>query len=656
MQNVSIGLSGLAAAGTALEIVGNNIANASTDGYHRQRVEFAPSTYGQMSEGVTGVGVDVAGITRMIDRLLEAEIMRQGSSYEQISQELSILTAVETTFGEFAEGSGLNATIDAFFDAIRGLAAHPLERVWRNEVINSAEVMSNEFRRLGASFKGLEDQVVLEAQNIGDSINALIIQIAELNGKIQTIEIGKGQANNLRDRRDQLVMDLAKLTNVETQQRDYGIVDVSLGGLPIVTGAVSISVRVGLQADGSLAVSAMDGQGYNLDAQGGRLGALLSLKNELLKDAARDLDRLASAIVNQVNRYHVQGLGVDGSFTELSGGFIDAANLSTAGTTVTDGTFYVRVVNTTTGEVERHAIEVDASGTPPDTATSIAAKIDAIPALSASMISSRLTIVADLGYTFDFIPAVLPEPTTTTFTAASPGAVSVSGIYNGAENQTFTFTAVGTGSVGNGSLRFDVTDGNGDLVSTLNIGQGYAAGAVIEMRNGIKIAVGTGQFNDGDQFEVEALATTDTSNFLMAAGMNTFFSGASASEMRVCSDMVAAPDRIATAYGGDLTDNTAALRLESVRDERISGLTDMTPSEYYHRIVANLGQQVDLRESRQDNVESMIQNLEKRRSETSAVNVNDEAAQLMIYEKMFQAMAKYLTTVQTMMTTLMDMV
>lgn len=264
MQNFAIGLSGLAAAGTALEIVGNNIANVSTDGYHRQRVEFTPSIYGQTGEGVVGVGVDVAGITRMIDRLLESEIMRQESSYEQISQELSLLTAVETTFGEFSEGSGLNATIDAFFDAFRGLAAHPLERVWRNEVINSAEVMSNEFRRLGASFKGLEDQVVLEAQNTGDSINALITQIAELNGKIQTIEISQGQANNLRDARDQLIVDLARLASIETQHRDYGIVDVSLGGLPIVTGSVSVPIHVGLQADGTLGVSAVDGQGYSL--------------------------------------------------------------------------------------------------------------------------------------------------------------------------------------------------------------------------------------------------------------------------------------------------------------------------------------------------------------------------------------------------------
>ena len=217
---------------------------------------------------------------------------------------------------------------------------------------------------------------------------------------------------------------------------------------------------------------------------------------------------------------------------------------------------------------------------------------------------------------------------------------------------------MGTGSVGNGSLRLDVTDGNGDLVSTLNIGQGYAAGDVSRScRNGIKVAVSTGNSNDGDHFEVQALATTDTSGFLAAAGNeHVLLGGQRRRRCGCCNDIVDAPDRVATAYGGDLTDNTAALRLAAVRDEGVESLTGMTPGEYYHRIVANLGQQVDLRESRQENVEAMIQNLEKRRSDISAVNINDEAAQLMIFEKMFQAMAKYLTTLQTTMTTLMDMV
>jgi flagellar hook-associated protein FlgK len=655
-MDFSIGLSGLNAATGALEVVGNNIANASTEGYHRQRVELTPSSYGRVGENAIGAGVDVAGVKRLMDKLLEAEILVQTSSYEQISQELSAMTTVETTFGEFSESGGLNATIDAFFDSLQALAAHPLERVYRNDAISRAEVMCSEFQRLGGSLSSLMDQVVLEAQNTGSSINSLVEQIAELNGKIQTIEVSQGQANNLRDQRDQLIMDLGQLVNIETQQRSYGIVDVSIAGLPVVSGSTTIEISAGLQADGTLGVRAAGSQERALDVHGGRLGGLFATKNDLLEAVKSDLDTLASAIVNGVNQYQIQGLGVAGAFTELTGSSIGDADLSSLGTGVTDGAFYLRVTNSVTGQVERYEIDVTTSGASPDTPDSVAARIDAIPGLNAAVLASQLHIVADLEYTFDFLPAPLPEPTDTNFTTASPPTVSISGIYTDDGNQTFTFTVDGTGSVGNGSLRLNVTDGNGDLISTLNIGEGYAAGDVLKLRNGIQFALGTGQFNAGDSFEVEAFATTDTSGFLAATGMNTFFSGSSASEMRLCDDIADSPDRIATAYGSDLTDNTAALRLASVQDEAMDNLGGMTASEYYHRLVASIGQEVDLRETRQENVEAMLQNLANERSEISGVDINDEAAQLMIFEKMFQAMSKYLNTIQSMMDTLMNVV
>jgi flagellar hook-associated protein 1 FlgK len=654
MQNYAIGLSGLNAAQTALDIVGNNIANAATDGYHRQRVELAPSSSGQIGQVETGAGVDVSGATRMVDGLLEREITRQQSAYGQVSQELSVLGSIETSLGEFADAGGLNATIDAFFDALRGLAAHPQERVWRNETISSAQSLAAEFRRLGGLVTDLNGQIVLEAQNTTESINALIAQIAELNGKIQSIEINREQANNLRDYRDRLITELAKLADVETHAREYGVVDVSIGGLPMITGAVTIALQTNLKNDQSLEVAASGGEGNSLRIESGRLGALLSLKNEFLKGFQADLDTLAKGIISQVNRYHAQGLGQEGSFRELTGSVVGGADLAAAD--VTDGTFFLRVTDSATGRIARYAIDVNVSGPSPDTLESIAAKISAVTGLNASVDSSRLHIVADLGYSFDFVPAVLPEPTATTLTAVSPPAVRVSGIYNGTENDTFTFRVTGSGSVGNGALRVDVTDANGAMVSTFNIGAGYAAGDVIELSNGIKISVSTGQVNDGDSFEVEVFGTTDTSGLLVAAGMNTFFSGASASEMNVCNDIIEAPDRIATSLGSDLSDNAAALKLAAVREEAVESLGGLTPSEYYDRTVADLGQQVSLKQSRQDNVEAMIQNLEQRRSEISSVNINDEAAQLLVFEKMFQAVAKYMSSVQTTMTTLMDMV
>jgi len=656
MSNYSIGLSGLNAAYTALDAIGNNIANAATEGYHRQTVQFVPAPSVE-SAGVTiGGGVDVAGVTRMIDNLLEGEVIRQQSSYGQISQELSTLSSVETSLGEFSDNGGLNETLDAFFDALEGLAAHPLENIYRNETVSAAEVLTSEFRRLGSFLTQLDDQLVLEAENTVDAMNQQIQQIAELNGQIQNVEINGGQANNLRDYRDQLIKDLAESVSVEVLPRDYGVMDVSIAGLSVVTGAIPVELAASIGNGDTLVVYPVGSEGASLQVTGGRMGGLLTLKNESLAALQGDLDTLAEGIIRQINQYHVQGVGMDGAFTELSGWVMNSDDLSQAQTTITDGTFYIRVTNTDTGEVTRQAIDVDVSGAPPETMTSIAAKIDAIAGLNASLASTQLNIVSDLGYTFDFIPAVLPEPTVSNLTSAVPPDVSISGIYTADTNETFTFTVAGTGTVGNGSLRLDVSNVSGDVVSTLNVGSGYAAGDVIEMSNGIKIALGIGELTDGDSFEVDAFATTDTSGFLMAAGMNTFFSGTGASDMVVCRAVADDPDRIATAIGNDLADNVAALRLSGVRGEGVDSLNGLTPNEYYQRIVANLGQDVALKEAQQANTEAMLENLSQRRSEISGVNINDEAAQLLVFQQTFQAVAKYLTSLQEAMMVLMDII
>ena len=657
MQNYSIGLSGLNAAYTALDVIGNNIANASTEGYHRQRVELATAAPVQSVTGMAiGGGVDVVGVTRMIDRLLEREILRQKSAHGEVLQELSVLSSVEATLGEFAEEGGLNAMIDEFFDSLRSLAANPLGDVCRLEAISAGEMLANEFRRLGDSLEDVANQVVLEAQQTVDSMNQLIQQVAKLNSEIQTVEITGEQANNLRDQRDQLIAELAELAHVEMVPRDHGVLDVSVAGLPVVSGVIALEVSVDLQSDGSLALHISGNDVPNLPVQGGRMGGLFSLKNDLLKDIQSELDNLATGLVRQINKYHVQGVGTDGSFTELSGWPVGSDDLSAAQMPIMDGTFYIRVTDTNTGTVTRHAIDVDVSSGTPDTLTSIAAKIDAVTGLSGSLAGAQLNIVADPGYTFDFIPVVLSVPTASSLTAGSPPTIAVSGIYDGAANDTFTFTVVGSGMVGNGTLRLDVTDGTGAVVGAMNVGSGYAAGDVMEMSNGIKIAVSGGDLIAGDSFEVDAFATTDTSGFLAAAGMNTFFLGTGASDMAVCQSIVDDPSRIATAIGGELDDNGVALRLSSVQGERVGNLGDLTPSEYYHKMVMSLGQDVALKETRKTNVEAMLANLEQQQSDISGVNINDEAAQLLVFEKMFQAVAKYLDSLQTAMAALMEVV
>jgi flagellar hook-associated protein 1 FlgK len=652
MQDFYIGISGLDAAQKALDTIGNNIANAATEGYHRQKINLVPAYSSQTGQVVLGGGVEVAGITRMIDNLLEQELLRQQSLFEQVSRELSSLRTVENAFGELSGAGGLNAAIDEFFNALQDLCSHPAEAIWQTEVVTAAETMTAQFRALGQFLTGLKSQVVLESENVVGSINTLTSEIAELNSKIEGMEITGGQANNLRDQRDQCITALSKLVAVETCARDYGVVDVSVAGLPVVTGNCANRLEVGLSEEGKLGLTVAGAFTYDTNVQGGQLGALLSLRNDTLDGIQNSLDTLACAIIQQINQYHFQGVGSEGSFTELTGWPVTSENLADFDPPLSDGRIYIRVIDTSTGEITRHEIDVDVSS---DTLNTIASDISAVTGLTASVVSSKLHIVADAGYKFDFLPAVLPEPTASNLNGVSPPTVSVSGIYTGAENQTFRFSVVGTGSVGNGSLQLEVKDGDGRAVATLNVGAGYAAGDVLEVGNGIRISLGVGGLVAGDTFEVDAFAGTDDSGLLAAVGMNAFFSGHTAADMAVCPDIADSPGRIAAALGADMVDNTNVLRMADLRDKTVSSLNAMTPAEFFRRLVADIGQQTSLKQMGQDNLEAMVQNLTNQQSEVSSVDINEEAAQMLVFEQMFQAMAKYLNAVKSSITTLSEM-
>ena len=653
MDSYDIGISGLYASQRAFEVIGNNIANAATEGYHRQRLNLDPAYSSQVGSVILGGGVDVAQVTRLIDNVLENEIYRQQSSLGQVYQESTTMSTIEIAFGELTANGGLNTAMDEFFNALHDLSAHPSDITWQSQAVSAAETMANQFRTLEDFLTELDSQVMYEAQTVIEEVNALVETIGELNGKIERLEIGGSQANNIRDQRDQCISELSELVSVQTQYGEYGEVNLSVAGIPVLTGTSAIQLNVGMDSNLGFGISVAGDLNYYVDIEGGRLGGLLSLKNNIISGIYTDLNNLASAIIKQVNQYHIQGIGSAGSFTNLAGWSMGSNALADYEPPVSDGNIYIRVINRNTGEVTRTAVAVDAAS---DTLTSIAADITAITGLTASVSDSELHIQADSGYEFDFLPCVLSVPTDSDYTGAtSPPSVSVSGIYTGTENQTFTFTVSGTGSVGNGTLQITVADGFGNIVKTINIGSGYAAGDLLDAGNGIKIALGVGDFVDGNTFEVDAFAQTDTSGVLAAVGLNTFFSGRDASDISVSSDITSSPARIATSLGSDMTDNVNILRLAELNEQTVTELDSMTPGEYYRKLVTDIGRELSVKEIRQENIESTVQSLENQQSELSGVNINDEAAQMLVFEQMFQAMAKYMSTIQESLSTIIEL-
>ena len=641
MPDLSIALTGLNVALTAIDTVGNNIANAATEGFHRQEVNVETIPYGGSARTNVGGGARVTAIQRRIDTVVENEILRQQPLLAQVSQELSTLQTVESTIGDMGT-QGLDASLDSFFGALQELAGQPDSAILRDQVRGAADSVTARFHDAAAVLDGLASNLQVEAGILVDRLNTLATQVADLNGQLAQLTLQGSANNNLADRRDEAVKRMTELLDFQVQRNGDGTISLVAGGTPIVIGKQATTLEIGRGDSGKLGLSPAGTSNFSLDVSGGKIGGVLALKNDLLPGVSGDLDALARQIIQQINQVHVQGVGTDGSFEMLESNHV-VEDLTTWQLPLTAGTVYVRVTDTATGQATRYAVAIDPAA---DSLSDVAARFDAVPGLSA-VTGGHLHLEAESGYTFDFVPALLPQPTTSTLTGTAEATIS--GAYTGTQNQTLTCRVMGSGNVGvTDGLKVEVVDGLGNVVRALKVGLGYRAGDVLAVSDGVQVVLSAGTLNDGETFTIDALASSDTSGFLAAAGLNTFFVGHSAATIDLAADVRQSAGRLATSRDAGGIDNTNVWRMADVGSTPIAALGGISVGDYHRRMIAEVGQQVALRQGRQEGLQHVVTQLENQRESLSGVDLNEEAAKLMIFEQLFQTMAKYLASVDKM--------
>jgi flagellar hook-associated protein 1 FlgK len=136
--------------------------------------------------------------------------------------------------------------------------------------------------------------------------------------------------------------------------------------------------------------------------------------------------------------------------------------------------------------------------------------------------------------------------------------------------------------------------------------------------------------------------------------MNTLFSGKDASDIAVCTEIANDPSRIAAAAGADGTDNANALKLSALKDKKLDNLDGLTVSDYYHRLVSDVGEDISIKQTVYNGSEAVLKELTTQQDNLSGVNVNDEAAAMLMYQQMFTAMSKYLNAVYTSVNSIMQ--
>lgn len=677
MGGLEIGISGLRAAQNALDIIGNNIANAATPGYHRQNAVITENDDLYTNGIYIGQGADVDYVKRNINWLLDQEINTRSADLSQLDRELQSLLSVESALGELTTG-GITTALDNFYNAIRNLSEEPTLVVYQSEVVSTATTLTNNFRNVAQVVGDLEDRTFGEAQEAVDDINELAVQIADMNREIYRSMVKGDTPNNLMDRRDAAITTLSEIVKVNTTQREYGVVDISLNDIPLVTNYLATELEAGLVPNGEeydLGVRIKDtSTSFNTNITGGRLGGLFNLKNSILRDIGNSLDAVARNIIFETNKYHIEGIGTDGSFTTLTGWYMSTTDLADIDPPIQDGTLYIRAQNAT-GVLDRGSIAVTVAGnTLSDVATDITNMTfdfggGPVQPLQATVAGGKLEIAlkpAFADYKFDFLPGALDTPTTSTLSNGPggelPPTVSVSGVYAGTSDDTYTITVAGSadGYIGTGDLALQISDGSGPLKS-INVGSGYELGTRIEIDEGVYVTLSAngsepGFLNVGEDFTIDVIASSDTSGVLKAAGINTFFTGTSATTMGVSDVIESDLGRIATSIGLGETDNGNCLRMAGLSDTDMADLNGLTQKQYYSRLATDVGSQIATTELKQENTFGVWRSLNVQRDDTSGVDVNDEAAKMLMFERMYQSMAKYMRTVNDTMNQLMSLI
>ncbi|MBF0367966.1 MAG: flagellar hook-associated protein FlgK [Magnetococcales bacterium] len=400
---------------SALMTVSHNIANVNTEGYSRQslRLESTPGT-GNTS---IGGGVSLAQVTQQVDALVEGRLELGTAEIGRLQSRERYLLLVEDVFNDM-DGDGFSQRLEEFFSASDSLADNPINPVSRNELIAEADGLS---RYVQDMYQSLSDM----ALPVDEEINVLIADINERLSNLQEInsliisQEHTSPALDLKDQRQQMILELGELIDITTVEMDDGGVQIMTSkGQEVLVDAVYAAelTRSTDNSDSGYMGIEIAGKEFGNTGliSGGELKGLLEIRDEVIHGddgLLTKLEAIADEIRFQVNLIHSQSVS-DTMYTSQTGAFDLGNDLDVALSSLvtdTDSTSYTGapedLARVTTGEVTfaygtdytdltlSDPIAIDASMSIED----IRDAIDASNAVSAEIVDNKLVLTATEG-------------------------------------------------------------------------------------------------------------------------------------------------------------------------------------------------------------------------------------------------------------------
>ncbi len=314
---LGLALGGVRAARTALETVGDNVANAMTPGYVRRAAQLGSILPGRANspferDPVAAGGVEVRGIARAVDLIRQDSLRRAEGDVAMLEAADRWLSLIQSSL---TGPASVEAPLGDFFASLADLASDPTSAAARSTVLARAESLAGRFNAAAAELARLEVDLALEARVEADRLTSLADALADVNAQLRRATPGGGAAAGLADRRDLLLAQLAALAAIDVRLDPRGMATVRIGGPGgpvVVDGPRNEPVRVVASAEGGFALGVGPEGG---DVVGALLGGSilgLSVARQKLLETAQRLDALADRLAGEINAAHALGVDQNG--------------------------------------------------------------------------------------------------------------------------------------------------------------------------------------------------------------------------------------------------------------------------------------------------------------------------------------------------------
>lgn len=301
----------LQASQQAIDLTGRNVANANTRGYSRQAPSYAVTPphnvpLGQGS-GQIGTGLTDINIVRYRDEFLDQQYRQRAADLGAAETWTQMLDQVEQIWGEPGE-AGVQSYLDRFHDSLQGLAARPSASDARRHLITTAQTLVSRVQDMNRQLQDLQSSLDTQFVTSAHEINNISKEVSELNAQIGLALASNVEPNDLRDKRDLLLDQLARLTGATWVHQADGRTNVYMGSKTLVVGNLATQIKIDQSDPSGMSALYWEGDNSAVIFKDGVMPALQEARDSVIPDQYMSyLQSLMGNLAREFNVLHAAG-------------------------------------------------------------------------------------------------------------------------------------------------------------------------------------------------------------------------------------------------------------------------------------------------------------------------------------------------------------